>query len=387
MRYAISTLLATLAAGTALAVDLPVAADVHVGPGTVPTGTLPNLSVGAGNRSMLRFEMTPLPSGLSPSQVVKATLVFHVNRVAAAGPIRLSMLAGPFQELTATQATAPPAGTALVQLNPVQGLNLADVTPLVQQWVTSPASAFGIDIAADPSGSASILIDSRENTATSFAAEIRVVLSGPAGAIGPMGPPGPQGPQGPAGGVSPSLQTAVCELYRTTNKSLPPGFSCPTKLAFVTSSFRTANLGGLAGADVICNNEAAAAGRGGTFKAWLSTASLAASQRLNQFTVPLIRADGVLVAYNWAEFTSGTLRAPINLTASGGAISNPGPFSAWTNTSASGGFAGGLDCSGWTASGPAAFGAAGMITETDSRWTNSVTGSCSAQLRLYCVEQ
>ncbi|MBL8179282.1 MAG: DNRLRE domain-containing protein [Bryobacterales bacterium] len=383
----VATLLTVLTVGAALAADLPVTADVHVGPTTPQAGALPNLAIGAGNRALLRFDLSTLPPGLSPTQVVKATLVFHVNRIATAGPIRLSTLIGPFQELTATQATAPPAAVPFVQINPVQGLNLFDVTALVQQWITSPASAFGIDISPDPSGSASLLIDSRENIATSFPAEIRVVLSGPAGPQGPAGPTGPQGPQGPAGAAaSPTLQTAVCELFRTASKPPPPGISCPTKLAFVTSSIRSANLGGLAGADAICNQEAAAAGKGGTFKAWLSTTTQSAAQRFVQSTVPIVRVDGALIAYDWADLTSGSIRAPINLTATGASITNPGPFSTWTNTTDTGA-ASSLDCVGWTSASSTLLGLGGVIVGTDASWTATVNRFCSTQLRLYCIQQ
>ncbi|MBL8178465.1 MAG: DNRLRE domain-containing protein [Bryobacterales bacterium] len=380
----LSAFFLAMTAGALAAADLPVIADVHVGATTPQAGVLPNLAVGAGNRALLRFDLSPLPPTLSPTQVVKATLVFHVNRIATAGPIRLSTLSGPFQELTATQATAPPAAVPFIQLNPVQGLNLFDVTALVQQWITSPASAFGIDIASDPSGGASLLIDSRENTATSFPAEIRVVLSGPAGPQGPAGPTGPQGIQGPAGQVSPTVQLGLCEVLRSSNRPLPQGLECPSKLVFVTNGASPGNFGGLTAADNRCNLEAAAAGRTGTFKAWLSDSTQSPSSRMTQSTVPYRRSDGALVAYNWADLTDGSLHAPILLNAAGTQVG--APILAWTNTSIAGGVYGTFHCQNWTSTNNV-FGRGGSPQATESGWSISTSATCGVSARLYCIEQ
>ena len=101
-----------LVAASCYAVDLPVVADVHAGPSTAQAGALPNLLVGGGNKALLRFDMGVLPAGLRSEQVVKATLVFHVSRILVAGPLQVSMLYGPFEEMTVTAATARSARQA-----------------------------------------------------------------------------------------------------------------------------------------------------------------------------------------------------------------------------------------------------------------------------------
>jgi hypothetical protein len=50
---------------------------------------------------------------------------------------------------------------------------------------------------------------------------------------------------------------------------------------FVTSTTQTGNLGGLSGADQICNDRAVAAGLTGNYLAWLSTSSMDAIDRFS----------------------------------------------------------------------------------------------------------
>jgi hypothetical protein len=75
------------------------------------------------------------------------------------------------------------------------------VAPLVQGWITTPASNYGVELKA--SGTTNITIDSKENANTSHPAMLEIVLSGPAGPVGPVGATGPQGPAGPKGATGP----------------------------------------------------------------------------------------------------------------------------------------------------------------------------------------
>src|SRR5579862_10016198 len=51
-------------------------------------------------------------------------------------------------------------------------------------------------------------------------------------------------------------------------------------VVFATAGVHTGALGGIAGADTICAQEAASAGLAGHYVAWLSTTTVAASSRL-----------------------------------------------------------------------------------------------------------
>lgn len=75
------------------------------------------------------------------------------------------------------------------------------------------------------------------------------------------------------------------------------------KRVFVTSTSQSGQLGGLSGADALCQTRANAGGLGSTWKAWLSTSSVNAKDRVVDATY--VRLDGVVVASNKADLTDG----------------------------------------------------------------------------------
>ncbi len=175
------------------------------------------------------------------------------------------------------------------------------------------------------------------------------------------------------------------------------------KIVFVTESRYDGNLGGLAGADAICQGEAEAAGLRGTFKAWLSDRDAGPATRFNKGDTSYVLAGtGDTIAGNWSDLTDGTIAVAISRTASGavapGDSPYPGYYWAWTNTNAFGTPAGpGVphrdSCMDWSESIPHIAGLYGQYQErrTDTRgWTASPTGlvaSCEQALRLYCFQQ
>ena len=75
-------------------------------------------------------------------------------------------------------------------------------------------------------------------------------------------------------------------------------------------------LGGVTGADSVCQARANAAGLSGTFKAWISGGSYSSSpaSRFTRSTVlPYVRIDGAVVANDWNDLTDGTIQNPINI--------------------------------------------------------------------------
>jgi len=152
---------------------------------------------------------------------------------------------------------------------------------------------------------------------------------------------------------------------------------------FVTSAPQSANFGGLEGADSVCASEAAAAGIGGEFKAWLSTNELAAADRLVQSAVPYVLVDGTLVADDWADLTDGAIETRVNLDASG--VERAGDV--WTGTLPSGlSYVGQGDCDGFT-NGTDGVALCGSTQSINAAWTASQLPGCSTRLRLYCIEQ
>jgi hypothetical protein len=106
---------------------------------------------------------------------------------------------------------------------------------------------------------------------------------------------------------------------------------------FVTSTAYFASLGGLAGADIKCNDAVASATArvlGRTFKAWLSSESESASSRLVHGTGAYVLADGTtIVADNWTDLTDGTLTIGIDQDEMGADASGQ---DVWTGTAADG---------------------------------------------------
>jgi hypothetical protein len=154
-------------------------------------------------------------------------------------------------------------------------------------------------------------------------------------------------------------------------------------VVFVTSTRHTAALGGLEGADELCNATASAAALDGTFRAWLSTRDTAVSERLRQFEGPYVRTDGVRIADGWSDLVDGSLRAAISVDERG----NAGSGDVWTGTLGDGTPLLSDDCGGFTIGDSSGRAQCGNSTTTSSAWTQNLTPSCSLALRVYCFEQ
>lgn len=112
------------------------------------------------------------------------------------------------------------------------------------------------------------------------------------------------------------------------------GYADATKTArvFVSNTGYTGNLGGLAGADAKCNQEALAAGyTAGTWKALLSDSATNARDRLPYNWGHLKLVNGTPVADSWQELWSGTLQNSISLRADGASLYS-GPVFSSTNS-------------------------------------------------------
>lgn len=159
-------------------------------------------------------------------------------------------------------------------------------------------------------------------------------------------------------------------------------------LVFLTTSVQNGNLGGLAGADAICQQRAQAANLPGTYKAWLSDAAQSPATRFVQSTGPYLRVDGVTVAANWADLTDGTLQAAITV-AETGAVFDALDLRSWTHTLANG-TAGGVlnaNCSNWTSADNGVNGDEGQVAATSDNWTDFASGTCNNNFHLYCFQQ
>lgn len=152
--------------------------------------------------------------------------------------------------------------------------------------------------------------------------------------------------------------------------------------AFVSSETPTGNLGGVAGADALCNKLAAAAKLPGTYRAWISTAQVDAIDRITG-AGPWVRVDGKIVAQSKAQLATGTLDNPLDKDDKG--QTPPGAEDrVWTATGPNGKFVGGSDCGAWTGAGS---GHVGEAEHSGSKWTSLEDESCTEVNRIYCFQQ
>jgi len=233
-------LLAGFAPFAAQAVNAPVVADTYNNSASPTTnyGASPtyNLKIGNVTKTLLRFDLSALPSGVAAADVTKATLYFWANTVTAAGALQISPATSAWTETGVTWNTAPtlgaPAAINIPAPSPSGYYISVDVTNTVKDWVTTPAINFGLVVEPDAgSPSTSVAIDSKENISTSHPAYIDIALSGagaagptgPTGATGAGGPTGPTGASGAAGPTGPSGPTGPTGQPGTNGTNGPAG--------------------------------------------------------------------------------------------------------------------------------------------------------------------
>jgi hypothetical protein len=144
---------------------------------------------------------------------------------------------------------------------------------------------------------------------------------------------------------------------------------------FRTQNLYSGNLGGLSGADTVCQSEANSLTYAGTYKAILSDGTTSAASRLT-LSYPIVNAaDGSTVA------VSNLWIGSISTTILNNAGSNP-----WTGTNYDGSISGN-HCNNWSSNSNSYNGTEAQNVATDSRWINWAAGGCNATNSLYCIQQ
>ena len=165
------------------------------------------------------------------------------------------------------------------------------------------------------------------------------------------------------------------------------------RLVFVTNDYYQADLGGLAGADLVCQQHADAAniGQDRTYKAWLSTPAGSPLTRFYRSPGRYVRTDGAVVATSWEDLVDGDIGAIINVTALKTTVPDPG---VWSNTGLDGAVISLVDhCDAWTTKElmldkKGRWGYANALDDwTDEPDPDLNPAFCVAGLRLYCFEQ
>jgi len=151
---------------------------------------------------------------------------------------------------------------------------------------------------------------------------------------------------------------------------------------FVSKQEVSGNLGGLSGADTLCRGWAHAAGLGGNWAAWLSTATVDARDRFAG-DGPFLRMDGQVIANDRSDLLDNSLDIAITLDEYG---ATSGYNIVVTGSNATGlKHVGYTYCGDWTSSASAQT-AVGGATSTSSGWSYLGVGDCSHALRVYCFE-
>ncbi len=175
--------------------------------------------------------------------------------------------------------------------------------------------------------------------------------------------------------------------------------------AFVTNGTYSGKLGGISGADALCQGEADATGVGGTWKAWVGIQDDASTAPKNRFSKKYAyrRMDGAWIAYGWDDLTLGP-RNGINVNVGGSNLGDGGKeYWVWTNvsmdTTVPGTSGGGASCTGWTFDNTSGnrCGMVGLMERArHSTWLqaefkrssscNKGYSACIGKSRLYCFE-
>jgi hypothetical protein len=157
---------------------------------------------------------------------------------------------------------------------------------------------------------------------------------------------------------------------------------------FVTNSSYSGNLGGVTGADSVCQSLASGIGLGsGTWRAIISDTTISAVSRLDFNWGTLKRLDGIVVANGWNDLWDGTIQNPINISETGGTINGAVMTATSSNGTTSATIAKNHSCNNWTQASSDEqpnLGNSGISTSAWVRWQDSVYSGCSN--RIYCFE-
>ena len=155
----------------------------------------------------------------------------------------------------------------------------------------------------------------------------------------------------------------------------------PIYKVFNSSVKYNGNLGGLTGADTKCQSRAGAAGLTGTFKAWLSTSTVDAKDRIPDAGYVLV--NGTLVANNKADLIDGSIQNAIRINEFGNTVTNS---YTWTGTLQNG-TKHTSNCTNWTTSNSSYSGDRGHKDRVNTTWTNYGVASCNwYDISLYCFQ-
>jgi len=125
--------------------------------------------------------------------------------------------------------------------------------------------------------------------------------------------------------------------WETPEQKLTP-IPFPPKTVFVSSQTYVGNLGGLAGADQLCQQLAITAGLYGTYKAWLSDGRSNPNTTFRHSGSGYRLRNGVVIANSWNQLVTSGVLSPIIIDENGRTVTPPpydpyGIIFVWTGIS------------------------------------------------------
>ncbi len=165
------------------------------------------------------------------------------------------------------------------------------------------------------------------------------------------------------------------------DRSTPVALAPQTgRLVFVSSASFPIGTG-IGAADTECQNEANAAARSGTFRAFLATSTTTAASRFSASGATWVRVDGLPIAPTAARVLAGSIEIPVRLQLDGTPYADLVYFGASTTTSAP--TIG--HCTDWTSTADSY--TYGLADHAYVGAYNAGARTCSIPARTYCLEQ
>lgn len=172
------------------------------------------------------------------------------------------------------------------------------------------------------------------------------------------------------------------------------------KTIFITSTFHNGNLGGLEGADQLCQGLANASSvvPKGEYLALLSTDDTNAASRIAPSVGPYIRPDGLPLAANSTALfnTKKELAQQPDLNLVNGPHMNEkgeiqGGDGAWTGSNGRGRRILNSNCANWNDGTVNSLGTLGSVSSPSSEWLETSDGpssqDCDLEIHIYCVQR
>ena len=181
-----------------------------------------------GQTGYLKFDLSPLPPGMTADAVEKATLLLYVTDIKREGIFEVRRIGPPSQlggwnEWSLNYNNS--AGLASIEdlvataaLNPTyKGRFIGiDVTSLVKAWVSGSAVNNGLALVPVVGSGINVTIDSKDDKKYSHEARLEIGLNGIQGLIGASGPIGETGLTGETGPIGPTGATGAIGLTGPT---------------------------------------------------------------------------------------------------------------------------------------------------------------------------